>query len=100
MKINRTKKFATAAFLCLSLAYGLHSFSATNSRAATGDDARTLLLQTPILQARGIVTFGGYALNASFTPDGRLLCFDISIAPTPSAARAEECPSARAMRAG
>lgn len=98
MKIERAKKFAAAATLSLSLAYGLHAFTSTST--AMSNDARTVT-QTPILQARGIVTFGGYALNASFTPDGRILCFDISaVSKSVKAARADECPVERAMRAG
>lgn len=98
MKIERVKKFAMAAALSMSLAYGLQAFTTTS--AAMSNDARTVA-QTPILQARGIVTFGGYALNASFTPDGRILCFDISEVPEiEEAARTGECPMAREMRAG
>jgi hypothetical protein len=31
-----------------------------------------------VVRGRGLVTFGGYELNVTFTTEGRLVCFDIT----------------------
>lgn len=47
-------------------------------------DARPCVQET-VVRGRGLVTFGGYELNVTFTTEGRLICFDITDADaTPS----------------
>jgi hypothetical protein len=35
-------------------------------------------VQETVVRSRGLVTFGGYELNVTFTTAGRLVCFDIT----------------------
>jgi hypothetical protein len=48
---------------------------ARTTRAARGP--RPCVRET-VVRGRGLVAFGGYELNVTFTTEGRLVCFDIT----------------------
>ena len=48
---------------------------ARTTRAARGQGP---CVQETVVRSRGLVTFGGYELNVTFTTAGRLVCFDIT----------------------
>jgi hypothetical protein len=48
---------------------------ARTTRAA--HDARPCAREA-VVRGRGLLTFGGYELNVTFTTAGRLVCFDIT----------------------
>jgi hypothetical protein len=70
--VGRAARFLIAAALTghAALSVGAHTTRAAHS-------ARPCVRET-VVRARGVVTFGGYELNVSFTPEGRLVCFDIT----------------------
>jgi hypothetical protein len=35
-------------------------------------------VQETVVRGRGLLSFGGYELNVTFTTGGRLVCFDIT----------------------
>ncbi|HZI20263.1 MAG TPA: hypothetical protein VEY09_16905 [Pyrinomonadaceae bacterium] len=92
MQSSRLKKFALAAALSLSFAFAYRSLAhepgrARNTSTASAVSAVTRAPAAMVLYGRSVARFGGYKLDISFTPDGRLVCFGIA-ADTPSAPRA------------
>lgn len=77
MKIKRWKRIAFAACLTASTAFACHA--AVYSRALAVA-ARYPCVNQPVIRGEGLLRVGGYALNVRFTPEGRLLGFDISAA--------------------
>ncbi len=75
MRSERWKRLACAA--CLSLlvagAYRASAVPAREPAAAAPPPA-----DVSVVHGRRLLTFGGYELNVSFTPAGRLVCLDIA----------------------
>ena len=93
MKIKRWKRIAFAA--CLTALTALACHAAASSRAlAVG--ARRPCVNRAVIRGEGLVRVGGYELNVRFTPEGRLVGFDISAAPAwKPAANAQQAESLR-----
>ncbi len=72
MRSSLWKRMACAACLTLTVA-GAYRASAVTSRGRAAPAA-----EEAILYGRRLLTFGGYELNVSFTPAGRLVCLDIA----------------------
>ena len=70
--VGRAARFVIAAALAAhaAVSVGAHTTRATHN-------VRPCVQET-VVRARGIVSFGGYELNVSFTTAGRLVCFDIT----------------------
>jgi hypothetical protein len=79
MKIERWKRFAFAAILTVFTAF---IYQAATARACPRLDARARKQQANevVLRGKGLVRVAGYELNLSFTPEGRLVGFDITAA--------------------
>lgn len=78
MKLRNWKNTKRAASLIVAAALACHmvaSVGASTTRAAR--IARPCVRET-VVRGRGLVTFGGYELNVTFTTGGRLLRFDIT----------------------
>jgi hypothetical protein len=78
MKLRNWKSTKRAACLIVAAAFACHmvaSVGASTTRAARL--ARPCVQETAV-RGRGLVTFGGYELNVTFTTAGRLVCFDIT----------------------
>lgn len=73
MRSERWKRIACA--VCLLLVVGAYKASAVPLR---GPSAAAPRIEESILHGRRLLTLGGYQLNVSFTPAGRLVCFDIA----------------------
>ena len=72
MKIERRKRIAFAACLMASASFVCHAAAA--ARAAV---ARRPCVNQAVIRGEGLLRAGGYALNVRFTPEGKLLGFDI-----------------------
>ena len=73
MRSSRWRRIALAACLLLAVA-GAYKASAVPLREL----AAPVKVREAVLHGRRLVTFGGYQLNVSFTPAGRLVCLDIA----------------------
>jgi hypothetical protein len=73
MRSSRWKRIACAACLLLTVA-GAYKASAVPLREPVAP-ARA---GEAVVHGRRLLTFGGYQLNVSFTPAGRLVCLDIA----------------------
>lgn len=86
MQASRLKKFALAIGLSLSFAFACQSFargSCNGEKTAQAASTRRAPAVV-VLHARSVARFGGYSLDISFTPDGKVICFGIA-ADTPRA---------------
>ncbi|HZT57578.1 MAG TPA: hypothetical protein VFA21_03025 [Pyrinomonadaceae bacterium] len=80
MKIKRWKRVAIAALLTVTTAFAYH---AAGVRACTNlKRAHKRRANETVLRGEGFVRLAGYELNLSFTPEGRLVGFDITSART------------------
>jgi hypothetical protein len=79
MKIERRKGIIFAACLTAFTAFACHAAVYTRARAGA---ARSPCVNRPAIRGEGLLRVGGYALNVRFTPEGKLLGFDITAAPT------------------
>ena len=86
MKFERWKRIAFAACLTASAAFACHAAAATRARAVAVSSP--CVNRRPVIRGEGLLRVGGYALNVRFTPEGKLLGFDISAAPAKPAASA------------
>ncbi|HYE15456.1 MAG TPA: hypothetical protein VD968_13520 [Pyrinomonadaceae bacterium] len=76
-------RFAAAAALVLASTAFAHRSLASVSPCAAGAAAATrpeARASGPVLRGRGLLKFGGYELNVTFTPGGKLVNFDITAA--------------------
>jgi hypothetical protein len=79
MKTKRWKRVAFAALLTLTLGF---AYQAACVRACTHlKRAHKRQANQTVLRGEGFVRLAGYELNLSFTPEGRLVGFDITNAP-------------------
>ena len=85
MQASRLKKFALAVALSLSFAFAYRSLAQGPGGRQAAPRARAALAPAAtVLYGRSVARFAGYALDISFTPDGRLLCFGIAADPPPA----------------
>jgi hypothetical protein len=73
MRSRSWKRIVCAACLLLTVA-GAYRASAVTLRGG----AAPVAAREAVLYGRRLVTFGGYELNVSFTPAGRLVCLNIA----------------------
>jgi hypothetical protein len=78
MKIKRWKRITFAACLTALTAFACHA--AASSRAGAVGAPRPCTAGA-VIRGEGLVRLGGYELNVRFTPEGKLVGFDISAAP-------------------
>ena len=81
MKTTRWKSAARGACFVVGLVLAGHLAAAVGPRSARADHASKPCAQETVVRGRGLVTFGGYELNVTFTTAGRLVCFDITDEP-------------------
>jgi hypothetical protein len=85
MKTKRWKRIAFAACLTAFTAFACHAAAVSRARVV---GARGPCVNRPVIRGRGLLRVGGYELNVRFTPQGKLLGFDISAASAKAAASA------------
>lgn len=78
MKAWRLKSAARAACFVVALALAVHMLAAVGARTTRAAHALRPCMPETVVRSRGLVTFGGYELNVTFTTAGRLVCFDIT----------------------
>jgi hypothetical protein len=81
MKTRSWKSKARGACFVVALALAGHMAAAVGARTSRAARASKLCSRETVVRGRGLVTFGGYELNVTFTTEGRLVCFDITDAP-------------------
>jgi hypothetical protein len=81
MKTRSWKSTARGACFVAALALAGHMAAAVGSRTTRAAHAPKPCARETVVRGRGLVTFGGYELNVTFTTAGRLVCFDITDAP-------------------
>lgn len=81
MKTSRLKSAARAACFVVAVALAGHLAAAVGARTSRAAHASKPCAQETVVRGLGLVTFGGYELNVTFTTEGRVLCFDITDAP-------------------
>jgi hypothetical protein len=81
MKTRSWKSTARGACFAVALALAGHLAAAVGARTTRAAHASKPCTQETVVRGRGLVTFGGYELNVTFTTEGRLVCFDITDAP-------------------
>ena len=77
MKIKRWKRIAFAACLTAFMAFACHA-AAVSRAIAVG--VRRPCMNRAVIRGQGLLRVGGYELNVRFTPEGKLVGFDISAA--------------------
>lgn len=81
MKTRSWKSAARAACFVVGLALAGHLAAAVGAHTSRAAYASKPCAQETVVRGRGLVTFGGYELNVTFTTEGRVVCFDITDAP-------------------
>lgn len=81
MKTWSWKSTARGACFVVALALAGHLAAAVGARTTRAAHASKPCTRETVVRGRGLVTFGGYELNVTFTTAGRLVCFDITDAP-------------------
>jgi len=81
MKTRTLKSAARAACFVVAIMFAGHLAAAVGARTTRTALAPKPCAQETVVRGRGLVTFGGYELNVTFTTAGRLVCFDITDAP-------------------
>jgi hypothetical protein len=83
------RNFASAVAVSLALAFVYQTLTDVRpwSRVFASTGGTIEARRSPILRGRSVAHFGGYELNVAFTPDGEVVCVDISAAaPAPQQA--------------
>jgi hypothetical protein len=62
----------------VAAALACHMVAAVGARTTRAAYASRPCVRETVVRGRGLVTFGGYELNVTFTTAGRLVCFDIT----------------------
>jgi hypothetical protein len=78
MKTRRWKSVGRAARFVFAAALAGHAALSVGAHTTRAAHSAKPCVRETVVRARGVVTFGGYALNVSFTTEGRLVCFDIT----------------------
>ena len=84
MKIKRWKRIAFAACLTAFTAFACHA-AATSRAIAVG---RRPCMNRAVIRGEGLLRVGGYELNVRFTPEGKLVGFEVSAASAKAVASA------------
>lgn len=83
MKTKRWKRITFAACLTAYTAFACHAAVTSHTLAVA---ARRPCTNQAVISGKGLLRVGGYELNVKFTPEGKLVGFDISAAPAKAAA--------------
>jgi hypothetical protein len=78
MKKRSWKSTARAACFVVAAALAGHAVATVGVRTARAAHNPKPCVQETVVRGRGLLTFGGYELNVTFTTAGRLVCFDIT----------------------
>jgi hypothetical protein len=78
MKKRVWKRAARAACFALAAVTTGHAVASVGARTARAAHNPKPCVQETVVRGRGLLTFGGYELNVTFTTAGRLVCFDIT----------------------
>ena len=78
MKTRSWKSAARAACFIVAAGLACHAVAAVGARTTRAAHAARPCVQETMLRGRGLLTFGGYELNVTFTTEGRVVCFDIT----------------------
>ena len=78
MKIKRWKMIAFVACLTACTAFACHAAAARTYAARVRQPCR----DEAVIRGEGLIRLGGYELNVRFTPEGKLVGFDISAVPS------------------
>ena len=78
MKTRSWKRAGRAACFVVAAALACHLLAAVGARTTSAAHATKSCVRETVVRGRGLVTFGGYELNVTFTTAGRLVCFDIT----------------------
>jgi hypothetical protein len=72
------KRAARAACFIVAAVLACHMVAAVGARTTRAAHAARPCVRETVVRGRGLLTFGGYELNVTFTTAGRLVCFDIT----------------------
>jgi hypothetical protein len=86
MKTKRWKSAGRAACLVVAAALACHMVVSVGGRTSRAAHSPEPCVRETVVRGRGLVTFGGYELNVTFTTAGRIVCFDITDATAKPAA--------------
>jgi hypothetical protein len=75
MKTKAWKSVGRAACFIVATALACHMVVSVGARSAHSSEP---CARETVVRGRGLVTFGGYDLNVTFTTAGRIVCFDIT----------------------
>jgi hypothetical protein len=78
MKTRSWKSAARAACFIMAAALSCHAIVSVGSRTTRAAHALRPCVQETVVRGRGLLSFGGYELNVTFTTGGHLVCFDIT----------------------
>jgi hypothetical protein len=78
MKTRRWKSAARAARLIFAVGLACHALASVGARTTRAARAARPCARETFVRGRGLLTFGGYELNVTFTAEGRLVRFDIT----------------------
>ncbi len=78
MKKRTWKSAARAACFVVAAVLAGHAVASVGARTARAAHNSKPCVQETVVRGRGLLTFGGYELNVTFTTAGRLVCFDIT----------------------
>jgi hypothetical protein len=78
MKKRTWKGAARAAGFVLAAVTAGHAVASVGARTARAAQNHKPCVHETVVRGRGLLTFGGYELNVTFTTAGRLVCFDIT----------------------
>jgi hypothetical protein len=62
----------------VAAALACHMVAAVGARTTRAARGPRPCVHESVVRGLGLVTFGGYELNVTFTTEGRLVCFDIT----------------------
>ena len=78
MKTSRWRSAARAACMIVWAGLTCHALASVGARTTRATRAARPCARETVVRGRGLLTFGGYELNVTFTAEGRLVCFDIT----------------------
>jgi hypothetical protein len=81
MSATGLKKFVLAVAFSLPVAFAYQALAqGARGGGPISPPAGARAQRAPglVLHGKSVARFGGYALNIVFTPDGKLLCFDLT----------------------
>jgi hypothetical protein len=84
MKAKAWKGLGRAACMVVAAALACHMVVSVGARTSRAAHSPGPCVRETVVRGRGLVTFGGYELNVTFTTAGRIVCFDITDAQPPA----------------